>query len=100
MFTIPGVVHDLDPVHTIRLPDKTDSPLVIDANAVLALAVRIQSFKLVARRDAQTCAFGGGTDLKQLAPGKALEIVETDYRAAVKQRLGIGTRERENHAAS
>jgi len=48
---------------------------------------------------AQTGEFGCGLDLKQLAPGDALEIAEARYRTAMKQCLGIGARERANHAA-
>jgi len=47
------VVHDLDAVRSIGLPDKADSPPVVDANAVLALAVGLQRLELVARWDAQ-----------------------------------------------
>jgi hypothetical protein len=32
-------IHNLDPVDTIVLPDKTDSPLAIDAEAVLLSAI-------------------------------------------------------------
>jgi len=80
-------------VRSIRLPDKADSPLVIDANAVLTLAVGFQCFQLVAGRDAQAGEFGGGVDLKQFAPRDALDIAEAGYRAAVKQGFGVTARE-------
>jgi hypothetical protein len=57
------VVHDLDAVRSIRLPYKADSPLVFDANAVLALAVGFQCLQLVTRWDAQAGEFRGGVDL-------------------------------------
>lgn len=34
-------------------PNKTDAPLVVDADAVLSCSASLQSFKPVARRDAQ-----------------------------------------------
>jgi hypothetical protein len=37
-------------------------------------------------------------DLEQLAPGDALDVAEAGYRVAMKQGLGIGARERTNHA--
>jgi hypothetical protein len=61
------VVHDLNLVSAIQFPDKTDSPLVIDANAVLAFAIRSQRLELVARWDAQAGEFRGGMKLKRLA---------------------------------
>jgi hypothetical protein len=39
-------------------------------------------------------------DLKQLAPRDTLDIAEAGHRTAVKQGLGIGARERANHAVS
>ena len=48
----------------VGLPDKADSPLVVDANALLGLTVGLQRLQLVARRDAQAGQLGGGVDLK------------------------------------
>lgn len=66
------IVHDLDVVRSVRLPDEADPPLVVDANAVLVFAVCLQRLQLVARRDAQAGQLAGGVDLKQLAPGGAI----------------------------
>jgi hypothetical protein len=85
-------------VRPVGLPDKADSPLVVDANAVLALAVGLQCLQLIARRHTQAAEFRGGVDLKQLAPRDALDVAEAGYRAAVKQGLRIGARKRANHA--
>jgi hypothetical protein len=38
-------------------------------------------------------------DLEQLSPSDALDVAEAGYRVAMKQGLGIGARERANHAA-
>jgi hypothetical protein len=65
---------------------------------VLALAVSFQRLELVAGRDAQAGEFRGGVKLKQLAPRDALDIAKAGNRATVKQGLGIGARERSNHA--
>jgi len=61
-------------------------------------AVGFQCLQLVVRRDAQAVELRGGVDLKQLAPRDALDVAEAGYRTAVKQGLGIGARERANHA--
>jgi hypothetical protein len=44
-------------------PLKTYPPLVVDADAVLALAVGFQCLQLVTRWDAQAGEFRGGVDL-------------------------------------
>jgi hypothetical protein len=47
------MVHNLDIVSIAIAPDKADSPMVIDADAVLALAITRELFKAIARRNAQ-----------------------------------------------
>lgn len=44
------VIDDLDVPHAVLGPDEADAKLVVDANAVLALAVSRQRFQPVARR--------------------------------------------------
>ena len=46
------VVHDLDPVRAVLLPEK-QAPLVVDPDAVLPGAVALQRFELVAGRNPQ-----------------------------------------------
>jgi hypothetical protein len=47
------VIHDLDAVGIAALPAEADSPLIIDANAVLAFAVSFERLELVPRRGLQ-----------------------------------------------
>lgn len=44
------VVHDLNVVGISRSPSETDSPLSVDANAVLASSIPLQPFELVTWR--------------------------------------------------
>ena len=44
------VVHDLDLMRTVDLPHETDTPLIINSDAVLARAIADEQFKAVARR--------------------------------------------------
>jgi hypothetical protein len=53
------VVHNFDLVGTIVMPHETDSPLVIDSDAVLPLAVALQGFELVSRWDPQARQLSG-----------------------------------------
>ena len=63
------IVHDLDLMGAVALPHKAHSPLVVDADAVLAFSVIFQCFQMVARRDSQTLQHGRSVKLQQLAPG-------------------------------
>jgi len=47
------VIHDLDFVCVTVSPDKTDAPLIIDANAVLTLAFAFQGLESIGRWDAE-----------------------------------------------
>jgi hypothetical protein len=49
------VIHDLGIVSPFVMPGKTDSPLVIDTDAVLTFAIALQCLELVAGGDPQAC---------------------------------------------
>jgi hypothetical protein len=51
--TLLMVVYDFDFVDVRLAPDKTDSELVVDADAVLALAIAFERFQTIAWRDSQ-----------------------------------------------
>jgi hypothetical protein len=84
-------------MRSIVFPHETDSPLVIDADAVLPSTVAFQRLKLVAWRDFQAGQFGGGMKLQELAPCHTLYVFEPGHDLAMKQRLRVGTHERMDH---
>jgi len=47
------IVHDLNVVGVVALPAKTDAPLIVYPNAVLACTIATQKFEPVTRRYAQ-----------------------------------------------
>jgi len=49
------IVRDLDPESIALPPDEANSPLVVDPNAVLALAVTREFLEMVSRRNIQVC---------------------------------------------
>lgn len=55
-------------------PEEADSPLVVDADAVLAGAVALQGFEGVAGRNAKIVKALGGMEKEQLATGRDLDI--------------------------
>jgi hypothetical protein len=64
------VVRDLHFVSPIGPPDKADTVLIVDADAVLTGAVSLQSLKPVAGREAQIAQIGCSFDLVELATSR------------------------------
>jgi hypothetical protein len=71
------------------LPLETDTPLIVNPDAVLALPVANQGLKLVARWNEQILQCFGTMQEIQLAPGYPLNRSETLCKAVIKKRLGI-----------
>jgi hypothetical protein len=44
------IIDDLDIIGIIVLPDKTDTPLIIDPNTVLALPISVEHFQAIGWR--------------------------------------------------
>jgi len=68
------VIDDFNRVRMPVFPDKTDAPLVVNADAVLARQVALEGFEAVAWRHTQvTQGFSGG-ELRELTEGDTLNI--------------------------
>jgi hypothetical protein len=91
------VVHDFHFVSITGAPRKAEAPLIVDANAVLALAIAAQFL--------QPIAWNGGELIKsrrcvqglQLAEGRTLDRPEPPYGLAIEKALRIGAPEGPNH---
>ena len=83
------VIHNFDGVNAVRLPNKTNAPLVIDANAVLSLSASRKRFKPVPRWYPQIRKVWCRIQLQKLAPGGGLEVPETSNINTQKQLFGI-----------
>jgi hypothetical protein len=73
------VVSDLNLEGIASLPYKANAPLVVDADAVLTLAVFRESFRPITRRDAHIVESPGVMQLKQLAIGDPNDIVRNTF---------------------
>src|SRR3546814_9421923 len=73
------VVDDLDIGGLRALPAKTHAELVVDANAVLTIAVAAQCFKAVARRDKQVVEASRPVALFELASSHGFDASETPH---------------------
>jgi hypothetical protein len=67
------VVNNLDGVGIASPPDKTDAPLIIDANTVLPLAVAMECFEAITGRRGKVADFYGSIQLPQLPLGNSLD---------------------------
>jgi len=67
----------IDNFHLMRavcLPAETKTPLVVDADGELALAIAFEGFQPVARRNAELKQFRDGVKLGKLPQGRALDV--------------------------
>jgi hypothetical protein len=67
------VVDNLHAVGVSFPPNKTDAPLIIDANVVLPFAIAVERLKVIAGRRSQVAEFHGSMQLPQLPLGDSLD---------------------------
>ena len=92
------IIDDFDLMCAIRFPEKADSPLLVDSNAVLALALSPQRFETICRRDAQVFQCVGNVQLQQFAIGDRLHCIRQFAGIfALKHFPGFLTAEALNH---
>ena len=68
------IIYDFDFVRVSVFPDKTDAPLVVDADAVPSLPVALEGFESVARRHPHVIQLLRCRELRELAKGHPLNI--------------------------
>ena len=68
------VVNNFNGVRSVCLPTETDTPLVVDADGVLAFAVAFEGFQSIAGRNEKLIKFCDGVKLGELAQGGALNV--------------------------
>jgi hypothetical protein len=78
-------------------PNKTDSPLIVNANRVLAFPIASQRFQLISRRRGQDAKFCGCVHLQQLAQRDPLECTEAFGMLIMKECFGFLAAEALNH---
>jgi len=73
------IIRDFDIVGIAISPHKANSPLIVDANAVLALAIASQRFQAVAWRRNQIAQLSRDVQLAQLSLCHSLKFSEPRY---------------------
>ena len=91
------VIHNFHIACIAVIPDKTQTKLVIDANAVLSRAVAIQGFQSVSWWRPQEFQRGSAVELLQFSLGGGFEVYEALDAFALEQCLRILASERFDH---
>jgi hypothetical protein len=68
------VIHDLYLVGISFSPLEANPPLIVDADAILTLAIPRELFEVVARRDTQVFQLFCGVYYGELAPGYPVQV--------------------------
>ena len=79
------IVNDLNFVGISVSPNEADAPLIIDSNAVLALAIAAQAFEPVSSRSGQIAELPREMHLVKFPPSDSLNGPELPYRFPMKE---------------
>ena len=98
-YQIPAlvIVHDLNVEHVPVTPHKTQSPLVVDPNAVLTLPVTPQCFQTVSGWCRKISQLSGAVELSELAAGYLLDCSKAPTPLPPVQSFGVRATERPDH---
>ena len=95
---LPVVINDLYVVRMIRVPTEADSPLVIDADAMLPLSTSRKGFQPISGGRAEIIDRRGRVNLTKLPVDSPLDVIgDGSCALAVEQLLGFGIAEAPNH---
>ena len=94
------IIHNLHVVGIAIAPDKTNAPLVIDADAVLAFPVTFQGFQMIAGRRPQIAKFGRDIQLPQFSLSDALKSQKSFDGSPVMNLLGLSRPEGLDHPSA
>jgi len=91
------IVHDLSVVRVPVPPSKAETPLVIDPNAVLPLAIAAQGFQSIPRRRRQVAELCGAVQLPKLASSDLLDCPKPSARLPLVKPFSVRAAERPDH---
>lgn len=78
-------------------PTETDSPLIVDADAMLPTSLSLESFEAVPRRRSEIAKFRGAVQLAQFSTGHLLEHDKTRDTFSVVQPFGVAAAKGADH---
>ncbi len=92
------IIDDFDVIGIAVLPDKTDAPLVIDADAVLARTVPGQFLEPIRRRYTQVVQRLRSVEHSQLSERNLLNVLRQPGRTlTVEKQLGVSVAKASDH---
>ena len=91
------IVHDFDSVRVTVLPYETQTPLIVDADAVLGLPITLQSLQPVSRQGSRSVKSFGRIENVQFPKRRSLDRAETLYGVAAEKQFRIGVPEGLDH---
>jgi hypothetical protein len=91
------IVHDFNVIGSVGSPDEADTPLVVDANAVLTGAFPFQSFKFIAGRYPKVVRVARGVYEFQLTARDPFDPGKPLGELPLKQPLRGAAPERSDH---
>jgi hypothetical protein len=94
------VVNDFNAFWAGCRPDEADPELVVDADAVLAMAVSPKRLQAIAWWDLEIVQASGGIKDDELAEGHASEASKAPNRLPLKQGPGVAAAKRPDHPSS
>lgn len=94
------VINDLDVKGVSVFPDETDTPLIVDPDAVLPRAVAAEPLEAVARRNQKVLERLSAVKDQQLSQCNSLDVRGKPPRSlAQEQSLGLGVAKAPDHRA-
>jgi hypothetical protein len=81
------IVDYLNVEGVIPRPHETDSPLLVDSDAVLALSVTPKQFQPISRNGLQVCEAGRAVNHLKFSHGGLLNALKPQHSPAIEQRL-------------
>ena len=94
------IVHDLRVVGLPFPPREAESPLIVDPDAVLPRAIRLERFQAVARRNSKVFESPGRMKVEKLAARDPLDGPEAPSSLIAKESLGVPAAERSDQCPS
>lgn len=91
------IIHDFHIMRVAVSPTKTESPAIVDTDAVLTGSIAFQSLQSISWRCSQVTQFGRGIQLSQFALCNALELSKAQYTLPSMQPLRVRRTEGLDH---
>jgi hypothetical protein len=91
------IVGDFDVVSIAFLPDKANSPLIVDANAVLSPSIAAQSFQVISWRRSQIAEPNRSIQLPQFSKCHSLKVLKSFDGLPAMETFRLGRSKRLDH---